>query len=157
MLETSKKFLFYSLMMISTISFINIIVLYWFPIQFPLSSYLATSLMITSYFLENYYLIPISFLICVFIFFTALSFLKQRIFLPAMLLVFLSLDLLFLACSFFDSWLNDDKFMVVQAIQIITNILVIIFMCIYFIFLKQEKTTVKPIRGDRPIRGRFCD
>lgn len=130
-------------MIISLISFINMALLYWFPIQIPLSSYSAISLMATSYFFKVYYLIPICFAICVLMFFTALSFLKKQVILPVILFVYLLCDLFFLAYSFFNAWVNDEHFIVVQAIQTIISITIIIFMCVYFILLWKEKSTKK--------------
>ena len=148
MFKISKKFLFYSLIIISSISLINMTVLYWFPIQIPLSSYSATSLMLTSYFLKTYYLIPVGYSICILILFAASSFLKEQVVLPIALLVYFLSDLFFLAYSFFDAWLNDEHFIVAQAIQIVISITVIIFMCIYFIFLRGSKKTLERSTGD---------
>ena len=133
MLRISKKFLFYSLLIISSITLVNLIVLYWFPIQIPFCSYLATSLMFTAYIIKAYYLIPICFSICILMLFTAFSFLKEKIFLPIALSIYLLCDLIFLAYSFFDAWINDSYFMSVQAIQMIVSITVTTFMCIYFV------------------------
>lgn len=138
MLEFSKKFLFYSLIIISSITFINISVLYWFPILIPLSSYLPVGLMMVSYFLKIYYLIPISFLICFLMFFTAFSFRKEKKVLPIILLIYSVCDLSVLSFSFFDSWLNDDFFIAGQAIQFVITAAVVIFMCIYFALLKKS-------------------
>lgn len=143
MIEFSKKFVCCSLMVISVTSFINISVLYWFPIQTPLSIYSIVSLMLTGLFLKIYYLIPVSFLSCIFIFLTALSLRKKRIVCPVFSLVFLLCDLFVLAFSFFDAWFNDDVFIVIQAMQIVVGVTVIVFLCIYcFLFFKN-----KAIRG----------
>ncbi len=138
MFEFSKKFLYYSLIIISTISFINISFLYWFKVQIPLSSYSIISLMFTSLFLKIYYLIPIVFLICIFMFFTAFSFLKERIISPIILFVFSLCDLSFLLISFWDSWFNDKNFIFSQATQIVISITTLIFMLIYFFLWKQK-------------------
>ena len=139
MFDLAKKFSFFSLMIISSITLINIAVLYWFPLQIPLSSYLAVNLMRTSYFLKAYYLIPIVFSLCIVMFFSALSFLKNRILLPVFSFIYLLCDLILLGCSFFDSWFNNEYFIPMQAITITINITVIVFMCIYFIFLGRQK------------------
>jgi len=142
MLEFSKKFLFYSLIIISSITFINISVLYWFPTLIPLSSYLPVSLMVASYVLKIYYIIPISFLICFLMFFTAFSFRKEKKVLPIILLIYSVCDLSVLSFSFFGTWLNDDFFIAGQAIQIVITAAVIIFMCIYFALLKKPGETM---------------
>lgn len=137
MLKISKKFLFYALLIISSITLLNLIVLYWFPIQVPLCSYLATNLMVTAYIIKAYYLIPICFSICILMLCTAFAFLKEQLFLPVTLFVYLWCDLFFLSYSFFDAWFNDSHFIAVQAIQILINISVITFMCIYFVTRKK--------------------
>ena len=140
MLKVTKMFLFYSLLIISSISFINILILYWFPIQIPLSSYLATNIMTTSYFLKAYYLMPIGFVICTLMLFSALSFLREKIILPVILFVYLLCDLFFLTYSFFDTWFNDKYFIMVQAVQIIINITIVAFLSLYFIILAQRQS-----------------
>lgn len=136
MLDISKKILFYSLMIISSVSLVNITVLYWFPTQIPLSSYLSVSLVATSYFVKAYFLIPISFLICFLMLFAALSFLKEQIILPIIMLIYFLCDLFFLLYSFFDAWFNNEHFIVIQAIQIVVTVAVLVFMCIYIVLLK---------------------
>jgi len=139
MLEISKKFLLYSLMTISSISLINMAVLYWFPIQTPFSSYSATSLMATIYFLKLYYLVPISLAICVLMFFTAMSFSKEQMLLPVILSVYLVCDLFILAYSFFDAWYNDEHFITMQFVQLVISVIIIIFNGIYFILLRKQR------------------
>jgi len=140
MLKTTKNILFYVLMIISTISFINIATLYWIPIQLPVSSYLATSLASTAYFLKEYYLIPISFMICILVFFSAFSFLKKEKILPGISFVYFLCELLFLICSFFHAWLNDKSFIAMQAVQMIISIIIVVLVCIYFVLLWKEKS-----------------
>ena len=143
MFKASKFFLVYSLIIISSITFINMTVLYWFPFQFPLSSYSAISLMFAVYISKTYCLIPITLSICVLIFFAALSFFKEKIVSPAVLFTYSLCDLFFLAYSFWDAWLNDQHLIIVQGIQLIISTTVIVFMCIYFILLSKEKLTMK--------------
>lgn len=131
MVKISRKVLFYSMIIISLTSFINMSVLYWVPIQIPLSLHSVTGLMLAAYFLKAYYLIPICFSICALIFFSAFSFLKQQIFLPIVLFVYLLCDLFFLVYSFFNAWFTDAHFIAVQAIQIVISSVIITFMCIY--------------------------
>jgi len=142
MLKISEKFLFYSLIAISSISFINIAALYWFPIQFPLSSYTATGLMATAFFTKNYWLIPISISFCALMFITAFSFPRRQTILPIILSVYLLFDLIILAFSFFNSWLYDEHFIAGQLIQIIISIAIIVFTGIYLVLnWRQENNT----------------
>lgn len=139
MLDFSKKTLFYILMIISSISFINLVLLYWFPMPLPLSSYLVIGLAQVAYFFKLYYLLPISIVICVLMFLGTLSILKKRIVLPVILFVYYLCDLSFLAYNVFDAWINEKYFIVTQAIQTIISITVIAFMCAYFVCLWKTK------------------
>ena len=131
------------LSIISFVSFVNIAILYWFPMYIPLSSHLAVALATTSYFLKCYYLIPISLLICSLIFFAAMAVLKNQIILPIVLFVYMMFDMMFLVRSFFDAWLNDNYFIVMQAIQIFIYTIVVIFMCFYFVSLWKARKILK--------------
>ena len=135
MLQISKKILFNSLRIIAIISLVNVIVLYWLPVQFPLSSYLAITLMFTAYMFKVYYLIPIALLICVILFFSAFSFIKERIVLPAILFVCSLCDSFILGYSFLDGWLNDGYFMAEQAVQVVLSLTITVFVGIYFVCL----------------------
>lgn len=135
LLNTFKKILFYWILLISVVSLINVVVLYWFPVNIPFSSYLATSLMSTAYFLKAYYLIPVALLICAFIACSAFSFLKKKVILSVVLLVYFLIDSFFLGYRFFSAWFNDELFITMQGIQILINLITFIFICIY-IFLK---------------------
>lgn len=132
MFKISKKFLFFAMMIISSISLINIIVLFWFPVQIPLSSYSVTGLAFTAYFLKAYYLLPICFAICIVMFVAAFSFLKEHVFLPVVSSLYFLCDFLVLAYSFFGAWFKDGHFITVQAIQILISITIIAFIHLYF-------------------------
>ena len=136
MLNISKKFLFFTMVIISSISLINMIVLYWFPIQIPLSSYSVTGLAFTAYFLKAYYLLPICFAICIVMFVAAFSFLKECVFLPVATSLYFLCDFLVLTYSFFGAWFNDGHFIAVQAIQMLISIAVIVFIYFYFVTRK---------------------
>lgn len=132
MLKKSKNFLFYSVLLLSLVSLINMIALYWIPIHIPFSLYSITGLMVTAYFLKAYYLIPICFLFCILMFLSAFSFVKEKILLPIVLTIYLLCDLFLLACRFFTAWIKDGYFIPVQAIQTVVSITVITFIFIYF-------------------------
>ena len=142
MLGVTKKFLFYSLMIISSISFINVAILYWIPIQLPISLFSVTGLMSTAFFAKIYWFIPISLSFCILIFITAFSFSKQQMVLPVILFIYLLFDLLILTYSFFDLWYNDEHFMVVKLIQIVISITIMTFMGIYFYLNWRQKANV---------------
>lgn len=136
MLKISKKFLFFAMMIISSVSLINIIVLYWFPVQIPLSSYSVTGLAFTAYFLKAYYLLPICLSICIIMFVAAFSFLKECAFLPVASSLYVLCDFIALSYSFFGAWFKDGHFITVQAIQMLISIVVIVFIYFYFVTRK---------------------
>lgn len=136
MLKISKKFLFFAMMIISSVSLINIIVLYWFPVQIPLSSYSVTGLAFTAYFLKAYYLLPICLSICIIMFVAAFFFLKERAFLPVASSLYVLCDFIALSYSFFGAWFKDGHFIAVQAIQMLISIVVIVFIYFYFVTRK---------------------
>ena len=140
-----RKVLFYCLAIISVVTFVNIVILYWFPITTPLSSYLAVALMAISYWFESYYLILIPLLICVVIFLSSISVLKKQIIWPVVVFIYLISDLGFLAQSLFDAWINDDYFIVMQAIQIVIYSSVVVLLCIYFVSLWKEQKISKKV------------
>ncbi len=140
MLRTSKTILFFSMIVISIISIVNITIMYWFPMQIPLSSYLAIALMSIAYFFKAYYLIPLCYSICILMFFAAFSFRKEQVAMPLLLLAYLLCDFFFLAYTFFDSWINDAHLVAVQAIQLIVSVTII---SLTFIYLVTRKAAAK--------------
>ena len=140
MLKLSKRFLFFSLIVFSMITIIHMIVLYWFPLQLPFSSYLATSLTMAAYFLKVNYLVPIVFMLCVLILFSAFSILKEKIALAIICSIYFFIDFLFLSYSFLDAWICNSHFLAMQAIQILIYIPVIVFLCIYYSALYKARS-----------------
>lgn len=138
MLKISKKFVFFAVVIISSISLGNIIVLPWFPVQIPFSSYFIVALAFTAYFLKAYYLLPICFAICIIMFVAAFSFLRECILLPIALFLYFLCDFIFLAYSFFGAWFADGHFIVVQSIQMLISFTVIVFTLLYFAIRKAE-------------------
>jgi len=134
-LKVLKNFLLCSLVMVSSITFINIATLYWVHIQYPLSSYSVICLMMASFSLKMYYLIPVSFAICIFMFFNALYIKKEKMLLPIILFLYLLVDLFNITYSFFDSWFNDEYFILGQMVQLIISVTIVISMFVYFIVL----------------------
>lgn len=143
MLHITKKFLFHSILTVALVSFISMVLLYWYPIQTPLSLFLATNLIFAAYALKVYFLIPIGLSICILLFFTALSILKDQIALPSISCVYLLCDLLLLSYSFMDACFNDKHFILVQAVQIIISVVIIFFLCIYLILQRKTRKTRK--------------
>lgn len=138
MLNISKSILFHSLRIIAFFSLIHMTILYWFPVQFPLSSNLAITLVFTSYMLKMYYLIPFALLICILMYLSSSSFMKNQIIMPAIMFVYFLCDSFILGYSFLDTWFNDSCFIAVQAIQWLISIAILVFMCIYFSYFRKK-------------------
>ena len=143
MLAISRKIIFYFLILMSLITMLHMVGLYLFPIQipvqFPLSSFLATSLMFLFCVLETYFLLPVCVFLCVLLFFSAISFLKEKTFLPIVSSIYLLVELLCLGYSFFSAWLNDKYFIVMQAIQIVVSVTIMVFIVFYFIYKSRRE------------------
>ena len=145
MLYISKKVLYYSLLVIGSITLINVLIGYWFPIHFPLSSFLAIGVMYASYFLKAYYLVTISIFFCLLMIFSAIAISKEKIALPIVLLVYSLVNLLCVTYSFLVAWVGDKHFMSGQAVQVVISITIVFFILIYLINLSRAKN-----------RGRFA-
>ena len=62
MLKYSTKCLTVLLTIVSTVSLINVFVMYWLPIRIPISSFSAVRLAVVAFMEERYYLILFSIL-----------------------------------------------------------------------------------------------
>lgn len=92
MLKYSTKCLTILLTIVSAVSLINVFVLYWFPINIPLSSFSAVRLTVVAFIEKRYYLILVSVLVCVLLFLSTLSVRRQHIILPGLSLLYLIYD-----------------------------------------------------------------
>lgn len=112
-------------------------------IDTPLTSYSAIRLLFIAAFEKLYYLVPISFLICIFMFYNAFAVHKQQVVLPVILCVYLLYDSIALISNFIDSLSVYDRFIASHFMRIIINILVMALMCIYFVILRKQKFSNK--------------
>lgn len=136
MLRVVKRILIYSLIIVSSITFIISASFYWLHISnCPLSSYTVVSFMWVSLVLKMYYFIPICFAVCILMFFSALSIKKEKILLPIILFPYLCCDMFFLSYNFFDAWFNNGYFIPKQMIQLVISVAIIVLMIIYFILI----------------------
>ena len=102
MRKYSTKYLTILLTIVSTVSLINVFVMYWFPINIPLSSFSAVRLTFVAFIEKRYYLILVSTLICVLLFLSTLSVRRQHIVLPSLSLLYLIYDFIIVMSLFVD-------------------------------------------------------
>lgn len=129
MLKLSKKILFVLLLAVSVVTFINVLVMYWFPIIIPLSSFSAVRLTVLLLIEKQYYLIPVSLLICVLLLLTAISIRRQHILLPGLSLPYLIYDFVIVLSLFVNGL--DDGYWKTYIIQMTVSIALIVLLCIY--------------------------
>lgn len=141
MFKITKTILSWSLIAISSITFINISILYWIPIKIPLSSYSAFGLMFVAFAEKAYFLIIISFLICVLLFISACAIQKQQIIVPSFLFVYLLCESSRVIYLFVDELYANKYFMPTYFWYVIQCLILIVFMGIYF-FLRWKHKNV---------------
>lgn len=93
MLKYSQKCLTVLLTIVSIVTFVNALIMYWIPINIPLSSFSAVRNMFVAFIERRYYLILVSALICVLLFLSTISVRRQHILLPVLSLMYLIYDL----------------------------------------------------------------
>ena len=134
-----KKALFFVIAAFSTTTFINISIMYWVPTVFPVSSFSVVRILLVAFVEKKYYLVPISFLICIILFITAFSFNKERIILPVCLSAYLLFDSIFLLYLLVEYWFVYDYFLSARLVQIVINVIIIVLIAIYFYLRIRER------------------
>jgi len=129
MIQFYKKALSSMLFAVSFITLINVIVIYWIPINVPLSSFSAVRIAVVALIEKRYYLILVSGLICAWLFLTTIAIRRQHILLPGLLFLYLMYDFVILLSLFVDGL--DDGYWKTYIIQIIVSIALIVLLCIY--------------------------
>ena len=119
------------LIIIAAITIIGIIIMYWFPIPTPFSSYTATRATFIAFLDRKYYLILISILICGLILYTAKSIKKNKILPAILLLIYYIYELFFSSMEYFSQLLFN--------IPIVLDIYIIISLIIYLILSIKKK------------------
>lgn len=141
-MKITKTLLVYSMMIISSISLINIVILYWIPRQLPGSSFSVVSLMMMAFITKAYWLIPISFLFCFLMFLAVRSFPEQKIVFPVFTFVYLSIDLILVVYVFLDTLNNNVYFTFLRLMQILVNLAILTFLGIYFHLCWQHRRNI---------------
>ncbi len=129
MRKYSTKYLTILLASVSVISLINVFVMYWFPINIPISSFSAVRFTVIAFTEKRYYLILFSILICVLLFLSTISVRRQRIILPGLSLIYLIYDFAIVLPLFIDGL--DDGYWRSYIIRIIVSIVLVVLLCIY--------------------------
>jgi hypothetical protein len=120
MLKYSQKHLTILLTIVSVVSLLNALTMYWLPVLIPLSSFSAVRLTVLALFTKQYYLIPVSLLLCVLLFLTTISICKKHCFLPVVSLLYLIYDSIIVLLLFADGL--DDGYWGTYIIQVIVSI-----------------------------------
>ena len=84
MLKYSQKCLTVLLTIVSVVTFVNLLIMYWIPIIIPLSSFSAVRFLFVAFIEKRYYLVLICVGICVLLFLSAISVRRQRVLLPVL-------------------------------------------------------------------------
>lgn len=129
MLKYSAKRLQVLLTILSVVTFVNILVIYWIPINIPLSSFSAVRTMFVAFAEKRYHLILASVLICVLLFLSTISVHRQRSLLPVLSLLYLIYDFVIVVSLLIDG--IGDGCWRTYIIQTIFSITLIVLLCIY--------------------------
>ena len=100
-MKCSQNILTILLRTMSVATFVNVLVMYWLPVCFPLSSFTAVRLAFIALAEERYYLILGSVLICVLLFVATISIRRKHCFLPMLLFVYMIYDFNLLIVNIF--------------------------------------------------------
>ena len=137
MRKYSTKCLTILLTIVSTVSLINVFVMYWFPINIPLSSFSAVRLTFVAFIEKRYYLILVSALICVLLFLSTLSVRRQHILLPVLSLMYLIYDFVIVFSLLVDGL--GDGYWKTYIIQTIVSVTLIVLLSVCLLDLLTKK------------------
>ena len=126
------------LQMMSLISLINILIMYWFPVIIPFSSFVAVRLVTVAFIEELDWLIAISLLICLVLFLAAISIKKHWFFFPGLSLVYLSYDFWTVFCLLIDGL--HDGYWKMYILQTVISLVEIVLLSIYVWHCLQKNT-----------------
>lgn len=129
MLKYSQKCLIVLLTIVSIVTFVNALIMYWIPINIPLSSFSAVRNMFVAFIEKRYYLILVSALICVLLFLSTISVRRQHILLPVLSLMYLIYDLVRIFLLLVNGL--GDGYWRTYVIQTIVSIALIVLLCVY--------------------------
>jgi len=119
------------LIIVSAVSVINIITMYWLPFMLPIGFFSAIRLTVVALIEKQYYLILVSLLICTLLLSSAFSIHRQHILLPVLSLVYLVYDFI-VVLSLLMNGLVDGYWKT----YVIYSIVLIVLIILLFIYLK---------------------
>lgn len=129
MLKLSQKFLSVVLTVVSIATFINVLLIYWLPINIPISSFFAVRTMFVAFIEKRYFLIVVSLLVCVLLFLTTISIRRQHILFPTLSLIYIIYDFIIILPLLIGGL--DNGYWITYIIQTIVSIVLIVSLCIY--------------------------
>ena len=138
MLNRDRLFLRVLLTVTSVFTFINLLTMPLFPTLIPLSSFSAVRIMFVAFVEKQYYLIPVSVLICALPFLATISIRRQRIVLPLLSLMYLIYDFIIVFSLLIDG-LNDYGQWRTYVVQTLIAVALILSLCIYCWSILQTK------------------
>lgn len=130
MLKRKQMYLVVALLTVSIVTFANLLVMYWLPFVFPLSSFSAMRIAFAAFAEKRYYLLAICALICILLFLTAISVRRRRHILPMMSLLYLVCDLVEVISLLIVGL--GDGYWKMYITQTLTDILLIILLSGYY-------------------------
>lgn len=129
MSKCCKKYLTVVLKVISIVTFINILVMYWLPVNFLLSSFSAVRIAVVALMENRYYLIPLGVFICALLFLAAISIRRQHIVLPILSLIYSVYDFIVVLILLISGL--GDGYWRMYIVQTVSDFTLIVLLCIY--------------------------
>ena len=129
MLKHNKKCLIALLTIVSIVTFVNVFIMYWFPINIPLSSFSTVRCTFIAFIEKRYYLILVSVLICVVLFLSTRSIRRKHIILPSLSLLYLIYDFIIVLLLFIDGL--DGGYWRTYITRTIVLFVLIVLPCVY--------------------------
>ena len=126
MLENNKNPLIFLWCVFSIASVINVLILYWIPILLPIGSYSTIYLAAISFIEKRYYLLVVSLLICVVLILTIFSIKRNRFLLPALSLLYILIDLIFVFRNFVLSIIDGMFYLWIVPLVVLFSLVVLL-------------------------------
>ena len=148
MLKNIEKTLTILLVIYSIVTFVNIVVFYWLPIDLLICSFSALRVMFIAFVERKYYLILISILICAVLFLSAISIRRKHILLPILTLLYIVGDFIVILSLLIDG--VRDGYWKAYIIQATSSTVLIVLLCAYLARQKtvRKKTVNAPISSN---------
>ena len=129
MRNINVRLLIGALSLVSIITFLNSIILYWVPIIIPFSSFAAVRLVVLAFIEKHYWLILLSLLVCVLLFLTTVSVYRRHILLPILSLTYLIYEFIVVLFQLIDGL--GDGYWKMYIVQTVVTTTIIVLLCTY--------------------------